>query len=494
MSGSVSVPAGHVGTISFTVSGAVASAVAQVFATEIANLANAGQLFVAEFPTNSIDVTAGNTGAAANQNIGITFPDSTTLNVTASIAAGASAADAATSILNALNAAEGAGFAQFAPGSTTTILLAEGTMTSNTGPATLATDLETTVPTPPAGQAELIVVNDTTTGTVTLTLPPGNVDFVLNTSSANLIINASDDPSVVSTGVGSTTMFGGAQGGSDVASFGNNLFQSLGTGGGQYFISFGGGNDTVWATSGNDVIAAGGGANLIGLGSGNNFVSSTGADTILAGSGNNSVLAGQGSNDLIFGSTGSLLFVGGGINTAATIVGVSGNQTLFGGAGGGSGLFFVGQQSFILDAQGASDTVVAGAGSATAALFAENGGSVTLFSPQANNALVAGPGNVTLNAGGGTGGNSLWANTGADSLVGGSGSDVFAFVNGAAGGVDTIGNWTDKDTLALLGYGPNGIVAQGTDAFGNAVITLSDNTRITIQGVSSIPSSHIFLS
>ncbi|MBV9756304.1 MAG: hypothetical protein JO047_04560, partial [Alphaproteobacteria bacterium] len=65
-------------------------------------------------------------------------------------------------------------------------------------------------------------------------------------------------------------------------------------------------------------------------------------------------------------------------------------------------------------------------------------------------------------------------------------ADVFAFASGSAsaGGNDTIGNWTAKDTLALIGYTASEI-KQHT-VHGDAVIKLSDGTKITIVGVPHI--------
>jgi Ca2+-binding RTX toxin-like protein len=159
---------------------------------------------------------------------------------------------------------------------------------------------------------------------------------------------------------------------------------------------------------------------------------------------------------------------------------------------GSSGVFFLGSGHVFLDSNSAADTVVAGAGSSPAALLAEHGASLELFSPIAHNVLTAGSGNDTLSAASASGGNVFVAGTGADSLIGGSGPDVFTFVFGHAGGADTVGHWDSRDKLALVGYAAHGGYAETTEN-GNATVTLHDGTTITFENVSDIPASQIVL-
>ena len=343
------------------------------------------------------------------------------------------------------------------------------------------------VPTVPAGKTlELVVTGGTAGQTVTLSIPASDSGaFIINESDANLVIDASKDPNVLNTGTGATTYFGGAGNGVVGAGTGagNQYFQALASGGGNYAIGYSTGNNTVWASSGNDLVQAGSGSNLVGLGSGNDTVVSSGTDTILASTGNATVFGHT--NDLVFGNVGSLLFVDGGAGTTSTVVAGSGAAMLFG--TGGSDLVFLTTGSLqFADPVGGSDTIVAASGASSIDGLVANGGSVVLFSSANGNQLVAGAGNATLNALGTTGTNALWGGSGADSLFGGTGANIFAFVAGGAsvGGNDTVGNWTAKDTLALLGYTANQI-SQATVG-GSAVITLSDGTKITIAGVPHI--------
>lgn len=298
-----------------------------------------------------------------------------------------------------------------------------------------------------------------------------------------------------------------------LASGGQNVFSGTGVGG-DWTVLFDGGNNAVFANSANVDVAdngavagtVGAGTNLIFLGSGSDTVTTFGTDTVVGGSGPATVFAAS-AGDLVFGGTGSMLFVAGSGNN--TVV-AGGNSTLFGGSG--HGLYFEGAGSFLLDVENGSDTVV-GAASITSGLsqlFAPNGGAVYLFG-DTRNVLIAGPGNVTLNAGGSSGDNVLVGNTGADTLVAGSGTNfliagiggnttmsgganvnTFTFINGGAGGNDLIQNWNANDRLLLAGFAPGGITKQKVTG-GSDHITLSDGTQITVENFAhKISASNIF--
>ena len=68
--------------------------------------------------------------------------------------------------------------------------------------------------------------------------------------------------------------------------------------------------------------------------------------------------------------------------------------------------------------------------------------------------------------------------------------DVFAFVDGGAGGSELIGGFrVGTDVLALRGYAGSGTMAGITNSQvtgGSTVLTLADNTRITLQGVTNL--------
>ena len=280
--------------------------------------------------------------------------------------------------------------------------------------------------------------------------------------SGNDLLTASDSGSLLDAGLGRNTIVGGA------------------------------GNDTV-ASSGNDTITAGGGANLIAIKGANAVVSSTGQDTVIAGSGALVVGVATGGADVVFGGSGGLIFVGGG--ASSTVVGGSGSATVFGGAGGG----------VLAGGAGGNNVMVSGTGAAT--VFGGGSGDV-IFVQGAGQVIQAGAGNETLSGASAAGGNTFFAGGGANVIGGGAGNDVFfagsgqstvfgagganqfVFKQGAAGRT-VIGdfNQANGDRIVLQGFGPNAAqtaLATARLGGGGTIITLSDNTQITLVGIASL--------
>jgi Ca2+-binding RTX toxin-like protein len=135
---------------------------------------------------------------------------------------------------------------------------------------------------------------------------------------------------------------------------------------------------------------------------------------------------------------------------------------------------------------GGSITAIAGAGAETitGAVSPAGFGST---SSTGNNLFIAGSGNDSLQAGGGA--DTLQGGTGSAILSSGLGADTFSFVNGSAGGSDTITGFKAADTLQLTGYGLNSTTALNTAVHSgaNTVLTLGDGTTITLSGVSLTP-------
>jgi len=77
------------------------------------------------------------------------------------------------------------------------------------------------------------------------------------------------------------------------------------------------------------------------------------------------------------------------------------------------------------------------------------------------------------------------ASSGSATIVGGSGRDWYQFTSGYAGGVNLIQKWDANDQLQFFGYGTNPITSEAVSS-GSTFITLSDGTRITIQGISDL--------
>ncbi len=79
-------------------------------------------------------------------------------------------------------------------------------------------------------------------------------------------------------------------------------------------------------------------------------------------------------------------------------------------------------------------------------------------------------------------------------MSGGTGADLYKFIDGHAGGSDVITNFMSAkgDLADLVNYGPGGIdfaLAHATVAGGSTTVTLSDSTRITFQGVTDVTKS-----
>ena len=275
---------------------------------------------------------------------------------------------------------------------------------------------------------------------------------------------------------------------------GNNYVQTNTYGaGGNYIIETGSGNDSINVLFGNSTINAGTGRNVLNFGSGNNLIYSEGfdtitgssvgggADTVNIGSGQTSINSGT-SNFLINDTSPNPLLVTLGFGTdtinmmagsaGATVVGIS-SRTTFTGVGqivGGD----VSTGDFITITGAGSATVVA-----TNARETVNGSAAT-----GNNSYTAGTGNDTL-----------MADLGADTLTGASGASAlallvsgtgagttFAFTSGKAGGADTISGFKAADTLSFTGYGGTPLAGAVTTG-GSTMVTLSDGTKLTINGV-----------
>jgi Ca2+-binding RTX toxin-like protein len=247
---------------------------------------------------------------------------------------------------------------------------------------------------------------------------------------------------------------------------------------------------------------------------------------VFAGAGIVSVNAGQTTNDTIIGGTGALT-----VNAGSAI-----NLLAFGPLTGSPGLDFIGGSSAAtVVGQAGNDSISAGTASldvfltpneTLAASTAGAGGTPTIFgnsnvvvnyTGSAGNLLFVGfIGNETLNGSGSSTNNTVFGgidSTAGNSLVGGSGNDVF--VSGA--GADTMTGGVGSNTFEFIGAnlagsaqtdvvnnflgGNNNLAAffgvttvSSASAAGNTTLTLSDNTKVEFIGVSSVSqlSGHIF--
>ena len=332
------------------------------------------------------------------------------------------------------------------------------------------------------------------------TLPPDYKD-VVNDAKTGAIFGSGDPDEGVLSGAKDNLSFYATGGSGTVAAGGGNNFVSIPTtDAGAWLIATGNGNDTILALGpGNDTISPGGGSNQIRLGAGNTFIDSGGADTILASTGSETVTASDAkASDLIFGNAGNvyLSFVGGG---GATLIGGTGSDTVFGGAG--PVLVFGGSKG--------NNYLQAGSGPAT--LFGGGNNDQLFAAGSSAQELHAAGGNATLFGGFSSGSDTFFGGSGTDQIVGNgvdntfvagtgaatvsglivSASNLFQFINGAAGGTELVENLTNASQvhIDLEGYGKNEVknALAGQMTNGSSVtITLSDHTQVTFENITHL--------
>ena len=257
-----------------------------------------------------------------------------------------------------------------------------------------------------------------------------------------------------------------------------------------------GGPNQIYDLGGNATIYAGGDNQATLSGGLDRFKVLTGNDTVLA-TGNASVQAG-----VPTGYAGTLDFINSS-SAQATVLGGHGSVTAFGGNAGGLLYGGTGGNNSLIGGNGGVSLV--GAGNNDYLLAGGNGATSV-----SNNDLFAGPGNETLMASSSTNNNILAAGPGADIISSsGSGNQAFFAATGSAtmygstvsgatntyffssslqggGGNDVIENFNSKtDNLVVLS-GVNIVSVTGANngnyPTGAALVTLSDNTQITMVG------------
>ncbi|MBC7799331.1 MAG: calcium-binding protein, partial [Gemmatimonadaceae bacterium] len=157
--------------------------------------------------------------------------------------------------------------------------------------------------------------------------------------------------------------------------------------------------------------------------------------------------------------------------------GTAGNNSLLGGTGTAGTTMFGGGNGDQLFARGSGTSFLnAGVGNETLSGAGSTG----------NNYFFAGRGNVLI--GGGVGNDTIFAGGGSSTVDGGAGTDLIAIVNGSAGGTVLLNGFQagSPDRVQLQGYAAGEAARAVTAAGSSNTITLSDNTRITFGGVSSV--------
>ncbi len=234
----------------------------------------------------------------------------------------------------------------------------------------------------------------------------------------------------------------------------------------------------------------------------------SGSVTVFGGDEGGTIYGGRAGNNVVIAGAGQLgdsplQYAAGYNQAAATPITV---------VGGGSG------DLLVLKGVLSGNVLAAGAGNETLTGADANGYQNTFFGGTGADLIVAGAGHdlvvagsgaETINAG--TGQTAIFAGTGSDLIVGGNGADyvqvgagsataftgagadLFAAVNGGAGGTELISGFrVGTDQIALRGYAGSGTmagIASSQVTGGSTVLTLADNTRITLQGVTNLGAS-----
>lgn len=186
--------------------------------------------------------------------------------------------------------------------------------------------------------------------------------------------------------------------------------------------------------------------------------------------GNNQLLAGGGAATLVGAGNGDQLWANGPVGDL--LVAASGNETLGAGNSTSNNVLFGGTGNDMIAAD-AGDTVIAGSGTPT--IF--GGRNTVIFAGSGSDLIALGSGPDYVQMG-----------TGNATIFAGPGSDLFSACNGQAGGNDLIVGFNTSDHILLGGYPvtPN-ITSRGS----NTIITLSDDTHITLVGISSLAPNSI---
>lgn len=233
--------------------------------------------------------------------------------------------------------------------------------------------------------------------------------------------------------------------------------------------------------NGNWLLATGGGYSEIMANAANVSVLASGDDVIFAGAGNVSINATGAEDTLVFGGSGNLTFIGG--TGGATILGGAGSETFYGSLYGTN----TAESELIYGGAAGNNWLSAGDGAAT--LVGGGSGDQLWAFGDVGQLLQAGVGNETLVASAGGVDTLVAGSGGGDLLIGGDASDIFQFIKGEAGGSDTIAGFDDSSTINVNLQGYDTVRTYGSEG-GNVTLTLSDNTKITFQDVTTTTGIH----
>jgi Ca2+-binding RTX toxin-like protein len=335
-------------------------------------------------------------------------------------------------------------------GGTTDVNLGTGASTVQITGGTVVVDGSSTSPTAP-GFSLVMYASAAFTGTVT----GGDGSYFIDAS------------------LGTGVFEGGSSGGNLI--IGGSSVATLMGGGNNDSLYGGAGTTLIEGASGDETLtgAIGSYTSLV-AGTGNDYFAIEGTDTVQLSVGAATVTVGSGSAYVV-GDTNSgaisssLVFQGG--TEASTVIGGVGSVDISASLGGG---YFKGGSSgnnlIYGDTQSGAGSVTILGGGAGDYLGGSSGGSDSLVAGAANETLASGTGNATM-------------------VGSGAGSDVFNFLQAAAGSTYTVDGFQSSDYLY---YSGSNLPTGTADVGGNTTITLADSTKIVLEtyGTSGINSGH----
>lgn len=375
--------------------------------------------------------------------------------------------------------------------------------------------------TPGTGVDPIYVLNPNGQSDATFSIP--GAGYVLDSIGGASTVDGTGSDTIIVAGINPAATVD-LTGGNNLVIFvdGNNLYNGTGDAVG---------NDTVVAGSGFDTVTTGTGSTTVYSGTGNSTISLN--DTSTSGSVNDiaylddgkSTVYANGVNDQIWATVGNetiystassgtlgvvlsgtganggdLVSITGGATT--TVFNNVGNDTID--AGSGTLNVYDAPGAFTYVNTGTGNTIIFGAASTTVVLGSQISGGTGVFIASGGNeqligssatanltlfgATVAGSADTMM---GGSGNDTLVAGAGTDSLFGGTGSNEFLIAASQTDGAHiTIGDfWASSgDTLALSGFTAqdvNNIINHGTDVNGSYVVSLSNGSTLTFEGITS---------
>jgi hypothetical protein len=371
-----------------------------------------------------------------------------------------------------------------------------------------------------AGSANVIVNVPTTYGAIVVEAPGSET---VNSSANGLLaifgdtskvdFNGSGTGTVVAAGSGQFVGLDGgiwsvdASGGDSVQSGAANA--TINTAGANNIVGLLGGNSDINLGGSNDLVEtynSGVTANISVSGANNRILVDGGADTVTAVTGNSGLniffnLSG-GSLDFINASSSSVTVSGavaGAIGGSVTAFGGAGGGTYIGGPGGNNSL--VGGSGLVqLYGSGTNNLLsVSGAGAAGNLLSVGNSGSSTLIASAStsNNTFYGGLTGSTVMQSSGTGLQTFFVGAkDQENLTGstttGAANDYYFLQDASGSGNDVITNFSltrDKIFIDTIGADQGqvsvGSISANGGASGGSIIFLTDNTSITLYGIST---------